>query len=167
MVGMPFLSDSVINLEENKIQSQLGNFPISNKKKGVTLKLKARTKQLVTIAAKTTDLKEGYLSQIPPGPGVYLGESLVAIRDGNIQVYCINTSNQDIEISIPPVGVEEFELVEPSPRTEKKAHGNTRSASLAANRHNELIATLDLTNLNFEEKKSLFKITSKFPYQFF
>ena len=167
MVGMPFLSDSVINLKENKIQSQLGNFPISNKRKGVTLKLKARTKQLVTIAAKTTDLNEGYLSQIPTGPGVYLGESLVAIRDGNIQVYCINTSTQDIEISIPPVEVEEFELVEPSPRTEKKAHGNTRSASLTANRHNELIATLDLTNLNFEEKKSLFKITSKFPYQFF
>ena len=43
MVGMPFLSDSVISLKENKIQSQLGNFPIYNTKKGVTLKLKART----------------------------------------------------------------------------------------------------------------------------
>ena len=78
------------------------------------------------------------MSQIPTGPGVYLGESLVAIRDGNIQVYCINTSTQDIEISIPPVEVEEFKLVEPSPRTEKKAHGNTRSVSLTANRHNDL-----------------------------
>ena len=68
----------------------MGNFPTLNTNERVRLKLKAVTKKLVTIAVNTTKLKEGYFLQVHTEPSVYLGESLVAIRDGKIRFYCIH-----------------------------------------------------------------------------
>ena len=90
MLGMLFLPNSVINLQSKQIQNQLGTFSILDTKKSVDIKLKACTKQLITIPVKNPELKEGYLPLIPTGPGVYLGESLVSVANGRIKVYCIN-----------------------------------------------------------------------------
>ena len=167
MVGMPFLSESVIDLKEKEIQNEFGNFSILIENKAITLNLKARTKQLITLPAKPTNLKEGYLPKIPAGPGVYLGKSLVRVKEGTVRVYCINTSTQDLQISIPPVEIEEFEKIEPNPRTKKRATRNKNATNSSRSRHEELINSLNLTNLNSEERESLHKVLNKFPYQFY
>ena len=167
MLGMPFLSNSVINLQSKQIQNQLGTFSILDTKKSVDIKLKARTKQLITIPVKNPELKEGYLPLIPTGPGVYLGESLVSVANGRIKVYCINTTTCDVELTVPPVEIKEFKLGEPAPRTEKKAANSGNPISPHSDRFEKLVSELNLTNLNSEEKTQLLNTIEKFTYQFF
>ena len=53
-----------------------------------------------------------------------------------------------------------FEKIEPNPRTKKRATKNKKCSKL-------LNLTLNLTNLNLEERESLHKVLNKFPYQFY
>ena len=168
ILGMPFLGQSVIDLETKTIKHKLGEFPFSTPaQKGRTLILKPRTKQLVTLPVKNTDLSEGYLPLMPTGPGVFLGESLAAVEDGNIHVYCINTSTKNVELSVPPVTLEEFEIINFSAGSEKDSNTNDSRKETLSDRFRKLVKELHLENLNVEEKESLLKSIAKFPYQFF
>ena len=80
MLGMPFLSNSMIDLQVKQIQNKLSMFPTLEAKKNAKIKLKAQTKQLITLPVKNPELKEAYLLLVPTEPGVYLGESLVSIE---------------------------------------------------------------------------------------
>ena len=61
MLGMPFLSNSVIDLQTKQRQNKLGIFPILEAKKNAKIKLKTLTKPLITLPVKNPELKEGYL----------------------------------------------------------------------------------------------------------
>jgi Reverse transcriptase (RNA-dependent DNA polymerase). len=112
-------------------------------------------------------MKEGYIPLIPTGPGVYLGEALGSVKNNATQIYCINTNTRDVEISIPPIELEEFNLVKPQPRTGKKANNESTTQSSTTNRLRDLNNLLCLDNLNSEEKNALFRIIDKFSYQFY
>lgn len=168
MLGMPFLADSVIDLPTKAIKHKLGKFPFTTPpKKGTTLILKARTKQLVTLPVINIDLSEGYLPLLPTGPGVYLGESLATVRDGNTRVYCVNTNTRDVELSVSPVTLEEFEIANIIPGSDKGGNIKRNSEINPSSRIKKLEKELHLENLNKEEKESLLKTLTKFPYQFF
>ena len=51
---------------------------------------------------------------------MYLGESLVSVVNGRIQVYYINATACEVELTVPPVEIEEFEVIEPAPRSAKR-----------------------------------------------
>jgi hypothetical protein len=167
MLGMPFLSDSVIDLQTKTIKHQLGEIPFSPTRKGTTLILKARTKQLVTLPVTNDELFEGYLPLIPTGPGVYLGQSLAAVRDGSIRVYCINTGTRDVELFVPPAILEEFDTVRVNYEAEGKGTAIKKSGNNLLSRFEKLVPKLHLQNLNTEEKRSLLQSIAKYPYQFF
>ena len=72
MLGMPFLKDSIIDLRRGLLIHDIGEFPFTLIPNGVILKIKARTKQLVTLPVIDPDIKEDYLPKIDAGPGVYM-----------------------------------------------------------------------------------------------
>ena len=98
---------------------------------------------------------------------MYLGESLVLVVNNKIQIYCINTTACEVELTLPPVEIEEFEVMEPTPRFAKRAVNSENSTNSHRDRFQKLISELDSTNLNAEEKRNLLKTIEKFPYQFF
>ena len=120
MLGMPFLNNSIIDLQNKVIKHGLGGFPFSHNVKNNILNLKARTRQLVSLKVANPEMKEGYLPLIQTGPGVFLGESLVSVKNDQVRAFCINSTTRDVEIVIPPVQIEEFQIIEPAPRTYKK-----------------------------------------------
>ena len=167
MLGMPFLANSIIDLQTKTIKHALGNFPFTTPPKRTILHLKSRTKQLVTLPVTNAEISEGYLPLIPAGPGVYLGETLVTVTEGKIRVYCINVCTKDIEISVSPVTLEEVKFLNQAPRSVKRIVVDKESEIIKSKRLKDLLGTLDLTNLNSEEKSSLLKNIEKFTYQFF
>ena len=167
MLGMPFLADAIIDLKTKTMKHALGKFPFITPPKRTTLYLNARTKQLVTLPVTNTNINEGYLPLVPAGPGVYLGETLATVVDGQIRVYCINVCTKDVEILVSPVSLEKVEFFDKAPRSVKRIVVDEESESKKDKRFRESLATLNLTDLNSEEKSSLLKCIKKFSYQFF
>ena len=106
-------------------------------------------------------MKEGYLPLINAGPGIYIGEVLVSPRQGNITIYSINTNTKDVELIIPPVKLEEFDIVN---ITNNKNHSKSEDNSLTSinARVEEFKTSLFMDDLNEEEKESLFQSIKKF-----
>lgn len=170
MVGMPFLVDSVLDLKTKTVKHKLGEFSFSiPPKKGKILFLKARTKQIISLPVLNDDLSEGYLSLVSAGPNVFLDNSLVAIKDGNILIHCINSGTRDVELSIPPVNLEEVESIKFSSAFKKVNKNEEKSENKVnfSDRIKKLENELDLEHLNAEGKESLLNCIAKFPYQFF
>lgn len=112
---------------------------------------------------------------VPAGPGVFLGEALVTVVSGNINLSCYNCTARDIEFSVSPVTFQEFEIHKPTVDSEKteviikeiKGKSKKNIKKIAPdNRFARLINELHLENLNEEEKISLIKAFKKYPFQF-
>ena len=116
------------------------------------LYLKARTKQLLALPVTNPEISEGYLPLIPTVPGVYLGETLTAVVNGQIRVYCVNVCTKDVEILVSPVTLEKVEFLDKAPRSVKEIVVDKESESKK--------------NKRFQELLTLLKIIKKFPYQF-
>lgn len=104
MLGMPFLSESIIDLKTKTVKHKLGEFPfITHQRKIDKIIVKGRTKQLLTLTVNDNNkLTEGYLPFIPTGPVI------------PIKVFCINCNTRDVELSIPPITLQKFETLSPS-----------------------------------------------------
>ena len=111
-------------------------------------------------------MSEGYLPLVPTGPGVYLGKSLVAVKDGSVNVYCINTSTKDVELLTPPVTLEKFETINFTSRSDRYVNADETKKTKKSDRFKELVNELHLENSNNEEKELLLKRIAKFPHQF-
>ena len=96
-----------------------------------------------------------------------MGECLATINDGNVRAYCINTNTRDVELSVSPITLEEFETIKSTSGLRKEDDTESNQEITLTDRFKELIKELHLANLNTEEKKSLLRIIAKFPYQFF
>lgn len=115
MLGMPFLADSVIDLKTKTVKHKLGEFPFINPPQKISkVFVKARTKKIISLPVTNAKLQEGYLPLLPAGPGVFLGETLVTVASGNINHPCYNCTARDIEFSISPVTLQEFEIYKPA-----------------------------------------------------
>ena len=79
-----------------------------------TIRLSARQKTLITLPIKGNNPKSGYMPRIRVGPGVFMGEALVTPQNGFIRVFEINTTSENIEITLPPIRLEEFDIIKPA-----------------------------------------------------
>ena len=107
---MGFLRENLASLKFANEEITL-NLPESNKVSPCVINLPARVKKYIKLSIEYTDLKEGYFESIEAGIGVYLGENLVRPTDGHIKVFAINTTHSDIQITIPPIKLQEFEIL--------------------------------------------------------
>lgn len=62
---------------------------------------------------KNPELGEGYICRIETGPGIFIGENSVRVVDQEIKVFAINSTTQDVELTIPFLELEEY-VVMPS-----------------------------------------------------
>ena len=167
MIGMPFLKNAVIDLEGKEIKHALGNFPFNPEDQSRTFRVSARTKQLISIPVSNPAMGEGYLPRVNIGPGIFLGEALTKVKNNEIKIFCFNTTSREIFLSLPPLTLEEFDL----PKFySAKVHSITPVNKLKctkAKKFNELVSTLDLSNLNSEERSSLLSLLAKYSFQFY
>lgn len=115
------------------------------------LRIKARTRQQVSIPLKTGELKEGYLPRIETPAGLFMGDSLVTNRNGSCQIYAINTLEKDITIEIPPQEIEPFEIA-----INKQNFDSLNYPDIQA-RIRELSEKIDSSHMNPEERSYLNK----------
>ena len=53
--------------------------------------------------------KSGYVPRIQAGPGLYAGGCLVANRDGRAPMFIINITTEDVNITIPPIMLKNYD----------------------------------------------------------
>ena len=70
---------------------------------------KARTKRVIPVEIKNTEVKEGYLPLIKTTEGVLVGEAAVTNTNGICHVLAINTTEKALNIEIPPQELIPFE----------------------------------------------------------
>ena len=74
------------------------------------LKIKARTRQPIAIDVSNSDVRQGYLPRTDAPEGTYIGEAVVTAQDGKCHVLAINTTEQDMELSVPPQEIIPFDF---------------------------------------------------------
>lgn len=139
----------------------LEKFDFSNFPRGKKVMLAARTKQRVDLEVLNREKKDGYLEQIDMGPGVYGGKCLTRVIDGKCAIFVINTNNHDVELSIPPVELDEYVEL---PVCERSIHfeGEEKGARLQ-----RLLQLIKLDHLNDHERAAVVKIIEEFSPQFY
>lgn len=126
------------------------------------LRLPARSKVMVNVPIKTTNLKSGYLSKIDAGPGILLGEALVTKQGKFAKCFAINCNNEDIELSLPPVAlqnIEDFTIVTPSARTGSHSPHSPEGQKQHASRLSLRSLTYKISMKRKEKVFSLFSVT--------
>ena len=164
ILGIPFLKkhNAILDFDSDHLQIGNLNLPFSNNK---SINLPARTKRLVKIQLKNTTLKEGYISRIQCGPGIFAGESLVLNEKGKIKIFIINSTNQQVNLTIPLVELEEYSLIYP-PINSTEDHNLPNKERKRASRFSQILKLIDFSDLNDEEKGSLFPVLLDYSEQF-
>lgn len=128
--------------------------------------LPPRTKKLVSIPVKNVNQRKGYVRKISLGPGIYLGEVLATQENGFIKVFAINCTTNYVNLTVPPIELEEFEIHPPLARTVRLGDPGKDNEKSAAERLSKLSTILELDELNRVEKASILKTVVDFPFQF-
>lgn len=165
LLGMEFLTDhdAIIYIRKGVVTTDIGCFSFQLSKAFI---LPARTRKIISVPVENHNVDIGYLARINAGPGIFLGENLVKQENGHVKIYCINTTNRDIQLTLPPVEIEECSVVKPGPRTPRKAEPKQDIRSTNGKRLVALLKELDITGNSDEEKKSILKSISGYLYQF-
>ena len=172
------IQEGILGLEFLKSQSATISF--SNSKGGelvlgddiipleshTTIYLPPRTKQLITLPIRKTDLKTGYIKLIQAGPGVYLGNALVTPKNNTVKIFAINATPEQINLTLPPIELEDFEIISKQKNYLNKKKPFIDKDIAHARRICEIAKSLDLNTLNEEERTSLLSIFNQFPCQF-
>lgn len=122
----------------------------------------ARTRKLVTLCIdKSSDVSEGYLERLEVGKGIILGENLARVINGKAKVFAINTTMHDVEISLPPVKLQDVDIYDP--------HKNLSNdvPKHSSERVEKLLKLFDFSGLNDEEKSSVIDPISRFSNRFY
>lgn len=128
--------------------------------------LPPRSKKLVSIPVNNINQREGYVRRINAGPGIYLGEVLATQRDGVVQIFAINSTTEHVNITVPPVQLEDFEARPPLARSARLGSPGVDEGQSAVDRLLKLSALLQLDEMNEEEKTSIIGSIIHFPFQF-
>ena len=72
------------------------------------IQIRGRTRGVISIAVINSEVKEGYLPLIKT-TGVLIGEAAVTNSNGICHVFAINTTDNDLEIEVPPQEIIPFE----------------------------------------------------------
>ena len=168
ILGVDFLKSQEATLKfkrnsNGELNTRNTAFPFENH---TTIKLPARNKTLVTLLVKTNSLKTGYLKRIQAGTGVYIGEVLVTPKEGYIKIFSINSTPENIEVTLPPIELEEFDIIDHTKLSLNKTDPYSEKETAHAKRMCEIVKLLDFEKLNNEEKLKVMQIINHFPYRF-
>ena len=113
ILGLEFLKtqNAIICFINNQKRELILENDIIPLESHTTLHLSPRTKQLITLTIRKTGLKTGYVKLIQAGPGVYLGNALVSPKKNNIKIFAINATTEKINLTLPPIELEDFEII--------------------------------------------------------
>ena len=64
------------------------------------LRIKARTRQPISIDVSNSEVSEGYFPRLDTPRGLYIGEEAVTTQNGKCHALAINTTERDIEFKI-------------------------------------------------------------------
>ena len=165
ILGVNFLQNHNATLSFADISLNIGTNESSNSIP-TKIKLPARQKVLVQIPIKNTHLNEGYIEKVNAGPGIFMGMSLVKKIGTTAKCYAINTTSEDIELTLPPVDLEDFTVVSPAARSGAYPPLSTEGQKERATRFAKLLKILDLKDLNEEENDNILSILGDYLFQF-
>lgn len=97
---------SKIDFEKKAILWQGIQFPFIQEE---TLVLPARTRSTIYVNVANPEVSSGYVPRLRACEGIYLGEAMVTNRNGRAFLQAINSSDRDVEFSIPTVELGEIE----------------------------------------------------------
>ena len=129
------------------------------------IQVKARTRRVMPIAAINLEVKEGYLPLIKTTEDVLIGEAAVTNLNEICHVFAINTTDNDLEIELPPQKIIPFESYKLAGEDFDKDSAD-EDYSPPANEAEEVIKNLRLDHLNAEEKEHVLEIVTEFPDNF-
>ena len=150
ILGMTFLRENAATMTFSKeaITLKIQSANLVNTER---IKLPARTRSLIALNVVNADLKEGYLEAINAGNGVFLGENLVKPKNGKIKIFAINSTLHDIELIIPPVKLQEFDMIPLAQRSLVCKSRLEKDKKLAV-RFAKMVKLFDFSDLNDEER---------------
>ncbi|CAB0040696.1 unnamed protein product [Trichogramma brassicae] len=129
-----------------------------------TVKIPARTRELVQLKLVATTLRDGYLPRIDTGhPDVFLGENLIR-NDGNTcRVYAINSADRDVEFEIRPAEIHPFDYVVQDFESDDSTESEVQPITDLEQRANWIREIADLRTLNPEEKETILGLIHDYP----
>ena len=130
-----------------------------------TFYLPARTKTLVQVTIQNPTRSTGYIPRINAGPGLLMGECLVANKNGKTHLFAINSTAEDINVIIPPLTLELYDSTR-KPIRSIKVINNAEAENGLQHRINRIIELLNIADLDSIEQDSVRKLVTQFPCQF-
>ena len=169
ILGMPFLENQNAimkfgNDEPNSLRIGDEEFFLLSSS---SFRLPPRSRTLVALPVKEPGIKEGYIKKLTTQPGVFMGEALVRQQNGSAKLYAINTTPNPVTVTIPPVELEAFIELPPSPRSSRTGNPNVDKSRADSSRLIQIAKILELDGLNEDEQSSILEIIREFPYQFY
>ena len=126
------------------------------------MKIQARTRQPIPVDIVNSELSEGYLPRIDTANGLFIGEAIVRAHDRICHVYAINTTNEEIELELPPQEIYPYDVYEftgedssiPEPDDSGPHPSATpfESTNASAVRAKRVMKALHISHLILEEK---------------
>ena len=140
IIGMEFLrqNSASLNYENHNITLNLSD---CNQMNPCVEYLPARLKTPVTLKVKDRNLLASYLERIEAGKRVLLGESLFRCINGEAKTYPINTTLHDIELTIPPVELHEFETLSETDKIKSGTEPQISGSKKPSDRYSKLMET--------------------------
>jgi hypothetical protein len=115
--------------------------------------LKPRSETIVRLSTDSPESRTGLISKRELVPGVIIAETLVTVREGTFLTSILNTNDQEIKISLPKVGLEDYQ--EETAQITVISNAGTHST---ADRVRELRKRIRVEHLNDAESRSIVRI---------
>ena len=151
---------AVLNFIDNCLHLGEQDFPLLSH---ATISLPARTRAVVQLVLKNTNLKECYIPRLSCGPEIFSGECLTVNNNWIARIFMVNSSNNNVHLTVPPVELEEYEVAPSSSESVKNTKDESKKQ---AKRLVEIQKLFNLNDLNEEERESLIPLFFEFAYQF-
>ena len=118
ILGVGFLKNhrAILNFDDDCLLMQGERYPLFGY---TSIHVLARTKKRIQMKLKNTNLSEYYVRRIHCGPGIFLGQFLVRNQNNIARVFIINSTTKEVDLTIPPVELEECEVIPPLVRSFK------------------------------------------------
>jgi len=161
ILGSDFLRDaSTINLSERYVEWQGTKIPFSSRE---TIVIPARSQAAFYLKVNNPQIKIGYVPRLRVCEGVFLGEAVVANREGKAYVHVINSNNEDRELTVPEIDLQEIEQISDNGPLEvgRDSDINVIRHETKAERVERIRQTLRLDHLNSNELKHVSELIEK------
>ena len=166
ILGTEFLRENSASLKFTEQNTTL-DLPDASTTNPCIITLPSRTKKLITLSVANSHLSEGYLRKVNAGKGIFIGKNLVTSENGFVKLFAINTTLCDIEITIPPVELLEFETLSQNDKSNEASESDGEAEKKRADRLSKLLNIFDFSELNDEEKASLLGPISENTHRFY